>query len=82
MKERKNKRKNDTHSGFLILEVISRWLHHLALLKTVTKLSMSVIYWDYINHISVIYVRCLYLAHIEMGIFITEHRLIQLINIK
>ena len=56
-KERMKERMNDTHSGFLILEVISRWLHPLTLIKTVTKLSMSVIYWDYINHISAIYVQ-------------------------
>ena len=47
-----------THSGFLILDRshFPDGCTPLALLKTVTKLNMSVIYWDYINHISAIYV--------------------------
>ena len=45
---------NDTHSDLLILEVIFRWLHHLALLKIVTKLSMSVIYWDHLGEFPIV----------------------------
>ena len=38
------------------IKTFSRWLDTLAFAKTVTKSYMSVKYWDYINHISAMYV--------------------------